>query len=111
MSTQAHARADDGTTGREVAPVGGEAIGHMETSPERARPIPRISIQAFCETADLAEAMQIAAEDRRLDLGDGAEMVWRPRQRKRLGGVRLAEEPEVDPAGIPAGRIDDWNRR
>jgi pilus assembly protein CpaE len=33
---------------------------------DRARPLPRISIQAFCETPDLAEAVQIASEDRRL---------------------------------------------
>jgi pilus assembly protein CpaE len=32
----------------------------------RARPIPRISIQAFCENAAMAEIMQVAAEDRRL---------------------------------------------
>ena len=32
----------------------------------RARPIPRISIQAFCEDAATAEVIQIAAEDRRL---------------------------------------------
>ena len=32
----------------------------------RARPIPRISIQAFCEHPDTAQAMQVAAEDRRL---------------------------------------------
>lgn len=31
-----------------------------------ARPVPRISIQCFCETPDTAEAIQIAAEDRRL---------------------------------------------
>lgn len=31
-----------------------------------ARPVPRISIQCFCESADTAEAIQIAAEDRRL---------------------------------------------
>jgi pilus assembly protein CpaE len=33
---------------------------------DRARPIPRISIQAFCERPETAEAIQIAAEDRRL---------------------------------------------
>ena len=33
---------------------------------ERARPLPRISIQAFCETSQLAEAVQTASEDRRL---------------------------------------------
>ncbi len=32
----------------------------------RARPIPRISIQAFCEQAVLAEVLQAVAEDRRL---------------------------------------------
>ena len=33
---------------------------------ERARPIPRISIQAFCEDQRLANVLQHAAEDRRL---------------------------------------------
>ncbi|MFN0218533.1 MAG: CpaE family protein [Hyphomicrobium sp.] len=33
---------------------------------ERARPIPRISIQAFCDDARVAESLQFAAEDRRL---------------------------------------------
>ena len=32
----------------------------------RARPIPRVSIQAFCENGATAEIVQIAAEDRRL---------------------------------------------
>jgi pilus assembly protein CpaE len=32
----------------------------------RARPIPRISIQAFCEDPATAEAVQVAADDRRL---------------------------------------------
>jgi pilus assembly protein CpaE len=35
-------------------------------SNERARPIPRISIQAFCENDDLANILQVASEDRRL---------------------------------------------
>lgn len=33
---------------------------------DRARPIPRISIQAFCERPETAEIVQVAAEDRRL---------------------------------------------
>ncbi|KUO54864.1 MAG: CtpF protein [Alphaproteobacteria bacterium BRH_c36] len=37
-----------------------------EGSVERARPIPRISIQVFCEMPTTAEAVQVAAEDRRL---------------------------------------------
>lgn len=32
----------------------------------RARPIPRISIQCFCETQPTAQAMQVASDDRRL---------------------------------------------
>src|SRR5262245_18071833 len=32
----------------------------------RARPIPRISIQAFCEDPAVADIIQTAAEDRRL---------------------------------------------
>ena len=35
-------------------------------SQDRARPIPRISIQAFCEDPAVAEVVQIASEDRRL---------------------------------------------
>ncbi|MEZ5852631.1 MAG: CtpF protein [Hyphomicrobiaceae bacterium] len=32
----------------------------------KARPIPRISIQAFCDSPEIAEAVQLSAEDRRL---------------------------------------------
>lgn len=52
-------------TGREVATMD-DIAGDGEQNNDRARPIPRISIQAFCESGDTAEAMQIAAEDRRL---------------------------------------------
>ncbi len=38
----------------------------LDAHREDARPIPRISIQAFCETSASAEALQVAAEDRRL---------------------------------------------
>lgn len=43
-------------------------VGHSEPvdGPDRARPIPRISIQAFCDTSATAETLQVAAEDRRL---------------------------------------------
>ncbi|MGE0766505.1 MAG: CpaE family protein [Hyphomicrobiaceae bacterium] len=37
-----------------------------ESHVDRARPIPRISIQAFCENPSTAEAVQVAADDRRL---------------------------------------------
>src|SRR5512139_1837476 len=43
------------------------AVGESaHASLERARPIPRISIQAFCENAYMAEVVQDASEDRRL---------------------------------------------
>ncbi len=35
-------------------------------SSERARPVPRISIQAFCDDVSVANTIQFAAEDRRL---------------------------------------------
>jgi len=48
-------------------PLPGEDSGVVEqTASKRARPIPRISIQAFCENAATAEIVQIASEDRRL---------------------------------------------
>ncbi len=37
-----------------------------EPSIDRARPIPRISIQAFCEDASMSQVVQVAADDRRL---------------------------------------------
>jgi pilus assembly protein CpaE len=43
---------------------GVEATSQMQV--ERARPIPRISIQAFCDDHGFTEVLQVAAEDRRL---------------------------------------------
>lgn len=40
--------------------------GYHDASLERARPIPRISIQAFCEGNQMAGIVQDASEDRRL---------------------------------------------
>ncbi len=45
---------------------GGAAHGDAPSGTERARPIPRISIQAFCDDQRTAEVLQYAAEDRRL---------------------------------------------
>lgn len=53
-------------TGRELAPVDTFTESDAERRHDHARPIPRISIQAFCESGDTAEAVQVAAEDRRL---------------------------------------------
>ena len=47
--------------GQDIALVGQDDGRH-----DRARPIPRISIQAFCEDGETADAIQAAAEDRRL---------------------------------------------
>ena len=48
------------------APVGELGDGVLDPAAVRARPIPRISIQAFCENGATAEIIQIASEDRRL---------------------------------------------
>ncbi len=50
----------------DVAPPGEDARLAEESASTRARPIPRISIQAFCEHPATADIMQVAAEDRRL---------------------------------------------
>jgi pilus assembly protein CpaE len=39
---------------------------HETEAPPRARPIPRVNIQAFCEDQDTAAVIQKASEDRRL---------------------------------------------
>ena len=57
MSNASNIARDDG--GYDQVEDGGERS-------EKARPIPRISIQAFCESGDTAEVLQIASEDRRL---------------------------------------------
>jgi pilus assembly protein CpaE len=65
MSKQAHSEADeDPQIGRELVLAGMEAPD--EDLRVKARPIPRISIQAFCENTSTAEAVQAATGDRRL---------------------------------------------
>ncbi len=50
-----------------VDPLAAHAAGVVvEENPERARPIPRISIQAFCQDQRTAECLQSASGDRRL---------------------------------------------
>jgi pilus assembly protein CpaE len=64
-----HAYSDPGAEevgGMDVALPGEETGLAAESASGRARPIPRISIQAFCENAAMTEIVQIAAEDRRL---------------------------------------------
>jgi pilus assembly protein CpaE len=62
MSKQAFATAEEGQASTDLVVPGSEA----ESAPVKARPIPRISIQAFCEDAKTAEALQLATTDRRL---------------------------------------------
>jgi pilus assembly protein CpaE len=50
----------------DVALPGEETALPGQPASARARPIPRISIQAFCENVAMAEILQITAEDRRL---------------------------------------------
>jgi len=47
-------------------PQGAERQGEQATDSSSIPPVPRISIQAFCETRDLLEAIQEAASDRRM---------------------------------------------
>jgi pilus assembly protein CpaE len=65
MTHAAQSPEDDDAFGQ-LAPVGGAANGGNDSARGKARPIPRISIQAFCEDVQTAETMQVAAEDRRL---------------------------------------------
>jgi pilus assembly protein CpaE len=64
MTKEAHAIAhiDDGMAGE---PVALNSVSD-EGESARARPIPRISIQAFCESPATAQVLQAASEDRRL---------------------------------------------
>ena len=43
-----------------------EQIGAEDEAETFIPPVPRVSIQAFCETADTAKMLQVAAEDRRM---------------------------------------------
>ncbi|MDX2259738.1 MAG: CtpF protein [Hyphomicrobiaceae bacterium] len=56
----------DVVAGRDLAILEDPHGAASERHGERARPIPRISIQAFCETGEVAQIIQVAAEDRRL---------------------------------------------
>ena len=67
MSNQAISILDnEGVKGVDLPSPNADLERIEETASARARPIPRISIQAFCENASTAELVQIAAEDRRL---------------------------------------------
>jgi len=67
MSNQAISILDnEGVKGGDLPSPNADLERIEETASARARPIPRISIQAFCENAATAELVQIAAEDRRL---------------------------------------------
>ncbi|MGE0024703.1 MAG: hypothetical protein AB7S70_13860, partial [Hyphomicrobium sp.] len=68
MTKLAHAPTDPDYSGLTSPHEGGEGgilVGGPAPS-ERARPLPRISIQAFCETPQVADSVQAASEDRRL---------------------------------------------
>lgn len=67
MTRHAHSQAlQEQSDGGPAALPGSIGIDGTEPPQARARPIPRISIQAFCEHPGTAESMQSAAEDRRL---------------------------------------------
>jgi pilus assembly protein CpaE len=67
MSNQAISILDnDGVKGVDLPSPSEDLERIEETASARARPIPRISIQAFCENAATGELVQLIAEDRRL---------------------------------------------
>ncbi len=67
MSNQAISILDnEGVKGVDLPSPNADLERIEETASARARPIPRISIQAFCENAATAELVQLIAEDRRL---------------------------------------------
>lgn len=57
---------EDMSTGFELAAIDDGVESTPEMQLGRARPIPRISIQAFCEDPSFTQVLQAAAEDRRL---------------------------------------------
>ncbi len=59
-------QADEPMSDQGYAADEAEFGGRPDVSLERARPIPRISIQAFCDGQAVANAVQAASEDRRL---------------------------------------------
>jgi pilus assembly protein CpaE len=62
---------------------GDPSAASTEAQDEHIAPVPRISIQAFCESADVATAMQAASEDRRM---------VKAHLRVQMGGIAAAIE-------------------
>lgn len=54
------------TSGQHLPSLPSAEHGGDQGGAERARPVPRISIQVFCETETVAATVQTAADDRRL---------------------------------------------
>ncbi|KQT44647.1 CtpF protein [Aureimonas sp. Leaf454] len=59
----------------------GEELGESSAAMEAVRPIPRISIQAFCESEAVARQIERASEDRRMA---------KAHVRVHMGGIRAA---------------------
>jgi pilus assembly protein CpaE len=60
-----------------------QPLAEPEQGEEHIVPIPRVSVQAFCETAETAAAVQAAAEDRRMT---------KAHVRVQMGGIAAAIE-------------------
>ncbi len=80
MNTHAHIRIEPELPDPEMYASDETGLGETLL---RARPIPRISIQAFCEQPDTVDVLQHAAEDRRLS---------KAHMSIHLGGARAAVE-------------------
>ncbi len=75
MRQSSQAQRDDG-----VAPA---AAGHVGGHADQIAPAPRVSVQAFCENAETAAAVQTAGEDRRMA---------KAHLRVQMGGLAAAVE-------------------
>jgi pilus assembly protein CpaE len=66
-----------------AGPRGDEALGHEEKTLAALRPVPRISVQAFCESEEVRAAIEQAGQDRRMA---------KAHVRVQQGGIRAALE-------------------
>ncbi len=77
---------------------GGDTSPQDIAAMQALRPVPRISIQAFCETEGVANPVERAGEDRRMT---------KAHLKVHMGGVRhghrvlsVGADAEPDPAGV-----------
>src|ERR1700758_1482608 len=78
-----------------------EAVVEAAASDDLITPIPRVSIQAFCETAETASVVQAASEDRRMA---------KAHLKVQMGGIAAAAEAYRG-SPPPTVIITEWESR